>query len=72
MKKIATIVVCAVGFALLGLNHLAPNLNNNNEPTYAIFTPSANTLPTEKDEKTYDVSILNLPTIFIAILQLAK
>ncbi len=69
MKKFATMIVCAFGVTLLGLNYMSANMEATSENSISWFS-SKQEIKTET--KDYEVSKVNLPSIFIAILQLAK
>lgn len=69
MKKFATMIVCAFGVTLLGLNYMSANSEQTKENSISWFSSQKNIKSESED---YDVSKVNLPSIFIAILQLAK
>lgn len=69
MKKFATMIVCACGVTLLGLNYMSANSEQTEENSISWFSSQKNIKAESED---YDVSKVNLPSIFIAILQLAK
>ena len=69
MKKFATIIVCAFGVTLLGLNYMSANSDQSSEKPTSWFSAEKNVKAESPD---YDVSKINLPSIFIAILQLTK
>ena len=69
MKKFATMIVCAFGVTLLGLNYMSANKDQSSEKPTPWFSTEKNIKAESQD---YDVSKINLPSIFLAILQLAK
>jgi len=72
MKKFATMIGLAIGITLLGLNFMSINISSNNISKGQVLGWNSSVIKEQVNQKSPEISSLNLPTIFIAIIQLAK
>lgn len=71
MKKIASILTLIVGLVLLGLNYHV-NTNSGQTSTNGSFHKRSDVKKSESEDKNYDVSKINLPSIFDALIRSLK
>jgi len=68
MKKIASVITLSIGIVLLGLNHQT-SLNSGFSEVFAVKSQTTKVEKPTPVGKSYDVSKINLPSIFDALIK---